>query len=136
MSVVAELILTENDGSLSFGNYELSAKAKLDNYEVAGDLYKVKTYCDITKLEKNGMFLYESVPGTTVRGFAVMEDGVDFSVEGAKDCQLTVGLVENEEYTIYVDNEAIGQMKTNMSGKLSISLELEAGVAKKVQIRK
>ena len=136
MSVVAELILTENDGSLSFGNYELSAKAKLDNYEVAGDLYKVKTYCDITKLEKNGMFLYESVPGTTVRGFAVMEDGVDFSVEGAKDCQLTVGLVENEEYTIYVDDEAIGQMKTNMSGKLSISLELEAGVAKKVQIRK
>ena len=49
---------------------------------------------------------------------------------------MTVGLVENEEYTIYVDNEAIGQMKTNMSGKLSISLELEAGVAKKVQIRK
>ena len=136
MSVVAELILTENDGSLSFGNYELSAKAKLDNYEVAGDLYKVKTYCDITKLEKNGMFLYESVPGTTVRGFAVMEEGVDFGVEGAKDCQLTVGLVENEEYTIYVDDEAIGQMKTNMSGKLSISLELEAGVAKKVQIRK
>ena len=136
MSVVAELILTENDGSLSFGNYELSAKAKLDNYEVAGDLYKVKTYCDITKLEKNGMFLYESVPGTTARCFAVKEDGVDFSVEGAKDCQLTVGLVENEEYTIYVDNEAIGQMKTNMSGKLSISLELEAGVAKKVQIRK
>ena len=136
MSVVAELILTENDGSLSFGNYELSTKAKLDNYEVAGDLYKVKTYCDITKLEKNGMFLYESVPGTTVRGFAVMEEGVDFGVEGAKDCQLTVGLVENEEYTIYVDNEAIGQMKTNMSGKLSISLELEAGVAKKVQIRK
>lgn len=136
MSVVAELILTENDGSLSFGNYELNAKAKLDNYEVAGDLYKVKTYCDITKLEKNGMFLYESVPGTTVRGFAVMEDGVDFSVEGGKDCQLTVGLVENEEYTIYVDDEAIGQMKTNMSGKLSISLELEAGVAKKVQIRK
>ena len=136
MSVVAELILTENDGSLSFGNYELSTKAKLDNYEVAGDLYKVKTYCDITKLEKNGMFLYESVPGTTVRGFAVMEEGVDFGVEGAKDCQLTVGLVENEEYTIYVDDEAIGQMKTNMSGKLSISLELEAGVAKKVQIRK
>ena len=136
MAVVGELILTENDRSLSFGNSELRAKAKLDNYEVAGDLYKVKTYCDITKLEKNGMFLYESVPGTTVRGFAVMEDGVDFSVEGAKDCQLNVGLVENEEYTIYVDDEAIGQMKTNMSGKLSISMELEAGVAKKVQIRK
>ena len=136
MSVVAELILTEKDGSLSFGNYELAAKAKLDNYEVAGDLYKVKTYCDITKLEKNGMFVYESVPGTAVHGFVVSQDGVDLSVEGAKDCQITLELVENEEYTIYVDEEAIGQMKTNMSGKVSISLELEAGVAKKVQIRK
>lgn len=136
MSVVAELILTENNGSLSFGNYELATKAKLDNYESAGDLYKVKTYCDITKLEKNGMFLYESVPGTSVHGFAVNEDGVSFAVEGAKDCQLTVGLMETEEYTIYVDGEAIGQMKTNMSGKLSISLELEAGVTKKVAIQK
>ncbi len=136
MSVVTELILTENDGSLSFGNYELSAKAKLDNYEVAGDLYKVKTYCDITKLEKNGMFLYESVPGTSVHGFVIDEDGVSFAVEGAKDCQITVGLVESEEYTIYVNGEAIGQMKTNMSGKLSVSLEMEAGVAKKVQICK
>jgi len=136
MSVVTELILTEENGSLSFGNHELASKAKLDNYEAAGDLYKVKTYCDISKLEKNGMFLYESVPGTSVHGFVVSEDGVSFCVEGAKDCQLTVGLVENEEYTIYVDGDAIGQMKTNMSGKLSISLELEAGVAKKVQIHK
>lgn len=136
MSVVTELILTENDGSLSFGNYELAAKAKLDNYEVAGDLYKVKTYCDITKLEKNGMFVYESVPGTSVHGFAVNEDGVNFAVEAAKDCQITLELVENEEYTIYVDGEAIGQMKTNMSGKLSVSLEMEAGVSKQVEICK
>lgn len=136
MSVVTELILTENDGSLSFGNYELSAKAKLDNYEVAGDLYKVKTYCDITKLEKNGMFVYESVPGTSVRGFAVSEDGVSFCVEAVKDCQITLGLLESQEYTIIVDGEAIGQMKTNMSGKLSVSLEMEAGVSKKVTIQK
>ena len=136
MSVVTELILTENDGSLSFGNYELAAKAKLDNYEMAGDLYKVKTYCDITKLEKNGMFVYESVPGTSVHGFAVNEDGVSFDVEAAKDCQITLELVENEEYTIYVDGEAIGQMKTNMSGKLSVSLEMDPGVAKKVVVQK
>ena len=45
-------------------------------------------------------------------------------------------MVENEEYTIYVDGEAIGQMKTNMSGKLSISLEMESGVAKKVAVQK
>ena len=135
MSVVAELILAENN-VLHFGNHELSSKAKLDNYEVAGDLYKVKTYCDITKLEKNGMFVYESVPGTSVHDFTVDENGASFCVEGAKDCQITLELAENEEYTIYVDGEAIGQMKTNMSGKLSISLEMETGVAKKVAVQK
>lgn len=136
MSVVTELILTEDDGSLSFGNYELSTKAKLDNYEVAGDLYKVKTYCDITKLEKNGMFVYESVPGTSVREFVPSEYGVRFSVEAVKDCQITLGLLENQEYTIIVDGEVIGQMKTNMSGKLSVSLEMDAGVSKNVEICK
>lgn len=27
-------------------------------------MYKVKTYNEITKLERNDMFVYESVPGT------------------------------------------------------------------------
>ena len=31
-------------------------KAKLDDYEHAGDMYKVKTYQAMTKLEKNGLF--------------------------------------------------------------------------------
>ena len=44
-------------------DYTLSTKAKLDNFEHQGDLYKVKTCQEITKLERNGMFVYESVPG-------------------------------------------------------------------------
>lgn len=35
-----------------------------------GDLYKVKTFKEITKLERNGMFVYESVPGTAVTDFS------------------------------------------------------------------
>ena len=35
-----------------------------------GDLYKVKTFKEITKLERNGMFVYESVPGTSSRSSA------------------------------------------------------------------
>ena len=58
MSVVKELIRKESDGKLSFGNYMLDKKAKLDNYEVGGDLYKVKTFKEITKLERNGLFVY------------------------------------------------------------------------------
>ena len=68
MAVVEELIRTENNETLSFGNYKLAAKSKLDNYEFGGDLYKVKTFKEITKLERNGMFVYESVPGTAVSG--------------------------------------------------------------------
>ena len=46
--------------SISFGDYTLDAKAKLDNFGHQGDLYKVKTYKDITKLERNGCLLYRS----------------------------------------------------------------------------
>lgn len=136
MSVVTELIVKEDNGSISFGNYELDAKAKLDNYEIGGDLYKVKTYCDITKLEKNGMFVYESVPGTCVHQFTADENGVGFEVEAARDCQITLELEENQEYTVIVNGEELGQMKTNMGGKLSVSLEMEADVCKAVVIRK
>lgn len=136
MSVVTELILKEDNGTISFGNYELNAKAKLDNYEVGGDLYKVKTYGDITKLEKNGMFVYESVPGTSVHQFMADEDGVSFIVEAARDCQITLELLENQEYTVTVNGEELGQMKTNMGGKLSVSLEVEPGVGQTVTIRK
>ena len=136
MSVVTELIRKEADGGLSFGNYELSAKAKLDNYEVGGDLYKVKTYCDITKLEKNGMFVYESVPGTAVHNFVENEDGVEFEVEAGQDCQITLELLENQEYTVTVNGEVLGQMTTNMGGKLSLSLEMDPGAGQKISVKK
>ena len=41
MSVINDLIRTEENGTLSFGNTELPAKAKLDGYEYNGDLYKI-----------------------------------------------------------------------------------------------
>ena len=46
---------------------------------------KVKTFKEITKLEKNGMFVYESVPGTSVYNFVETADGVEFTVEGGAD---------------------------------------------------
>ena len=52
MAVIDELLRSESNGNISFGNHELAAKAKLEDYEHAGDLYKVKTYQAMTKLEK------------------------------------------------------------------------------------
>ena len=80
MAAVTELIRTEGDGSLSFGNHTLTAKSKKEGFEFGGDQYKVKTYQEITKLEKNGMFVYESVPGTSVEHFMENENGVSFLV--------------------------------------------------------
>ena len=40
MAVVKELIRTEADGTISFGDYELSAKSKLSDYQHQGDSIK------------------------------------------------------------------------------------------------
>lgn len=124
MAVVEELLRTEENGTISFGNYTLDAKAKVEDYEHGGDLYKVKTYRKLTKLEKNGMFAYESEPGTSVLAFEETESGVSFLVEGEADAQITVGLEEDTAYSVSVGDAQIGTMKTNLSGKLSISVEL------------
>lgn len=133
MPVIEELICIEQDGTISFGNYKLGQKAKKSDFEYQGDIYKVKTYNEITKLERNDMFVYESVPGTVAEHFKVTNAGVEFSVEGSQDAQITVQLEEDTDYEVYVNDVAAGNMKTNMSGKLSVSVELEEGVA--VQVR-
>ena len=80
MLVINELIRTEENGTISFGNYMLDVKSKLEDYEHDGDLYKVKTFHEITKLERNGMFVYESVPGTAVTNFCVNNTEVAFLI--------------------------------------------------------
>lgn len=134
MSVINELIRTEENGALSFGNIELPAKAKLDGYEYNGDLYKIKTFKEITKLEKNGTMVYESVPGTVVHDLKVSERKVTFGVEGTEDAQITLELEAGKEYKIYVDDTNLGKMKTNLGGKLSFSVELTPDETAKVKI--
>lgn len=125
MAVVDELIRKESDGTISFGNYKLKVKSKVSDFEHQGDLYKVKTYNEITKLEKNGMFLYESVPGTTVFHMDVKADSLSFEVSGEEAAQITLELEAEKEYEIYKNASYLGQMKTNLGGKLVLSLELE-----------
>ena len=136
MSVISELIRSESNGTISFGDYSLAAKAKVDNFEHAGDLYKVKTYQAITKLERNGMFVYESVPGTAVLEFKATEEEVSFQVEGAEDAQITLELEAGTEYNIRINDKDAGVMKTNLGGKLSVSVELDGSDAVAVGISK
>ena len=134
MPVINELIRAEENGTISFGNYMLDVKSKAEDFEHDGDLYKVKTFKDITKLERNGMFVYESVPGTAVHDMKFFDGGVEFSVEGAEDAQITLGMEEETEYKVLLDGVNVGHMTTNLGGKLSFSVELEKAEQVKVQI--
>lgn len=136
MSVVKELLRGESDGSISFGDYTLDKKTKKADFEHGGDLYYCKTFNEITKLEKNGQFVYESVPGSSVMDFAEQEDGVTFKIEAAQDVQVTLGLAEDTQYAVYVNGEQIGLMETNRSGKLALSVELEEGKCVEVAVQK
>jgi hypothetical protein len=124
MSVVNELLCAGEGGSLNFGNHKLADKAKKEDFEHRGSSWKVKTSKELTRLEKNGMFVYESVPGTSVNGFCETEEGLSFTVEGDEDTQITVDLSEATEYEVYVAGESVGRMKTNLSGKLSFAVPL------------
>ena len=136
MAAVKELLRAENDGTLSFGDYTLGSKTKLDGFEFQGDIYKVKTFSEITNLEKNEMFVYESVPGTAVTNFNASEQVVTFSVSAMQDVQFTLELEADTEYVVYLDDVNVGDMKTNLSGKLSVSAELEPERSMEVKIIK
>lgn len=133
MALHEALIREENDGTISFGDYTLETKSKLSDFEHNGDLYKVKTYNEITKLEKNGLFIYESVPGTAVYHMEITEREVSFFVSGSEDAQITLELEPEKDYKILIDDTNVGKMKTNLGGKLVLSVELTT--EKEVQIK-
>lgn len=136
MAVVKDLIKVESDGSLSFGDYTLEAKGKLEDFKYNGDVYSVKTYKPMTKFKRNDMLVYESVPGTSVNNLVEDEEKLEFLVSGEGDAQITVGLEENTEYDVNIAGTDLGKMSTNMSGKLSLSIDLQGKGEVKVIIKK
>ena len=66
----------------------------------------------------------QSDPGTAVNSLKITKDGMSFAVSGAEDAQITVGLKEDTEYEIFVGGKSTGKMKTNLGGKLNLSVEL------------
>ena len=136
MAVVKELLRVEENGTLSFGNFELDTKSKLSDFEYIGDIYKVKTFKEITKLERNGVFVYESVPGTAVNNFYESDKEMTFTVEGTDDASITVEAENGAEYKVCVDGINVGTVTANMGGKLVLSVELNVGKASEVKLIK
>ena len=134
MAVVDELIRSEADGTVSFGNYNLAEKSKKSGFMHGGDSYKVKTFNEITKLERNDMFVYESVPGTTVSHLNISGDGVKFSVEGKEDAQITLELEPEKEYAVKINGVSTEKVKTNLGGKLVLSVDLSDGKCPEIEV--
>ena len=124
MGAVKELIRTEADGTISFGDYELESKTKKSDFAYEGDLYKVKTFRELTRLEKNEMFVYESEPGTAVSHLKETADGMSFTVEGPEHAQITVEGESDVEYSLYINGQLRDTLKSNVGGKISFSVEL------------
>lgn len=131
---MAKELISVTDGKMSFGNCELAEKAKLDGFEFGGNIYKVKTFKELTKLERDEMFLYESEPGTNVSDFTQDEHELSFNVSGYEDAMITVGLKEDTEYEVFENGVSAGKVKTNLGGKLSISVSLSEGTAVNIRI--
>ena len=136
MSVIEELIRKDDAGTLSFGNYQLETKTKKADFQYEGASYKIKTFKEITKLEKNGALVYESVPGSTVTGFKVNAEGVDFDVEAPGDLSFTLELEPSTEYKLVVDGVSAGRINTNVGGKLNASLSLNEGSKSSIKVVK
>ena len=124
MTEVEGLIRSQDNGELSFGNYKVDTKSKVSGFDHLGDSYKVKTFKEITKLERNDLFVYESVPGTVVLNFKAMDSEVEFDAEGCADTQIALGLEPELEYKVYIDGVNTGDAVTNLGGKLVFSTEL------------
>ncbi len=136
MAGLENLIEVNENNAISFGNHNSVDKQKLEGFELAGDIYKVKSHNQITRLEKNGRLLYESVPGTTVRDLTLNSETMDFTVEGsAEDAQVTVELEADQDYKVYVNNINLGNVTSNLAGKISFSVDFANG-AQHVEIKK
>lgn len=124
------IIVTNEDGSLNFGDYTLPEKTKIEDYEYQGDSLKIKTFNEVTKLKRNGNLLYESAPGSVVTDYKISENGVSFTVDAATDLQITLGVKGDTEYKICINGTEIDSMKSKIGGKLSFHVDVTEGPAK------
>ena len=67
-----------------------------------------------------------------------MDDGndVSFVVEAAEDISFTLELEPSQEYKVMLDGNELGTMKTNLGGKLNVSIELDEGKQADVKVSK
>lgn len=120
-------LITIKDGKLDFGNHASTKKEKVEGFMHEGNKYKVSSYNEATRLEKNEELVLETVPGTTIHDFEKSEDKgfLSFSVEGFPTSTIiTAQLEEDSIYRVTAGKDSLGSMKSNVSGKVKFSVDL------------
>ncbi len=130
MGIIENGIVVNVDNTISFGNHIAKEKVKVDDFKIGDDIYKLRTYNEVTRLTKNHILVFESTPGVTVHNFKYTENKVEFSAEGATSAQLTVELTPDTEFKILCNGHLVDETKSNsITGKLSFSTEFVKGKA-------
>ena len=135
MSVIQEGIILNDDKTLSFGNYEITEKLKVKDFNVDNNIYKVRTHNEVTRLSKNGDLLLETVPGATVHNLNIQENKANFDIEGLGDTLITIELEPNTNYSLFINDVNIDKIKTSLSGKINFSTTLSKDI-QKIKIEK
>ena len=116
------------DGKLNFGNYAVTEKIKINDFEHMGNVYSLRAHDQVTRLEKNGELLLETVPGSAIFDFVFDEKGCAFVIESNTGVQVTLGLAPETAYDLAIFDakgaETHEEIETNRSGKLSFGVEL------------
>lgn len=136
MKTVSTLISGSDDELLAFGDYTQTEKKKFTDFDYRGDLYYVKTFREITKLEKNGMFEFEAVPGCAVFSYDSGADRKSFEVTGEGNTQIVLAVEDGAEYALYINGELADQTGVDISGKFCINVELDPEVPVKIELEK
>ena len=119
-------LLYAQNYKLNFGDHTLTTKAKIDNFEFLENIYYLKTYDQITRLEKDSSLFFETVPGATVHNFIQNDDELSFSLLGNGHTSITLQLEGETVYRILNNkNSLLGSGVANSSGKINFSLELD-----------
>lgn len=131
-----KLIYVNDRGQLEFGDYTLNEKSKVPSFEMGGDSYYLKTWKEITRLEKNGLFLLEALPGCRISAFEEKEDETGFTVSAPYEVHLTIGVDESADYTLLVGGVDRTTSMTRIGGKLAFTVPTKEGEPVDVLLRK
>ena len=71
------------------------------------------------------MLFRSQLPGSAVENFNVTENEVTFKVYADEDVQFTLELEPESCFEVIINGESTGKMSTNLSGKLSVSVEID-----------